>query len=209
MSKEQAAASSEAGVLIGEAQAEYELDIGDIQIDPREKVLAMVRYVAKLRFASLGREREAAQFLRQRKPRLADLIKRHEHAALDQAIDEILRHIDRLNVPEPRPNLLTNLLRNPTFFGQLRQMSWTNEEIEALKWFRTADEDEASEASVSSIKIGDRLVTRAQIRERLRGYISNARLHECEQREKEAVELERENSYRRERNESTVHRQWS
>jgi hypothetical protein len=88
-------------------------------------------------------------------------------------------------------------------------MSWTNEEIEALKWFRTSDDDEASEASVSSIKIGDRLVTRAQIRERLRGNISNARLSECERREKEAVELERENSYRRERNESTVHRQWS
>ena len=79
--------------------------------------------MAKLRFASLGREREAAQFLRQRKPRLADLIKRHEHAALDQAIDEILRHIDRLNIPEPRPNVLTNLLTNPAFFNRLtRQM---------------------------------------------------------------------------------------
>jgi hypothetical protein len=98
---------------------------------------------------------------------------------------------------------------NPTFFVRLTRMSWTNEEIEALKWFRTGDDDEASEASVSSIKIGDRLITRAQIRERLRGNISNARLHECEQREKEAVELERENNYRRERNESTVHRQWS
>jgi hypothetical protein len=65
MSKEQATASSEAGVLISEAQAEYELDIATIVIDDREKVLAMVRYVAKLRFASLGREREAARFLRQ------------------------------------------------------------------------------------------------------------------------------------------------
>jgi hypothetical protein len=39
--------------------------------------------------------------------------------------------------------------------------------------------------------------------------MTNARLSECETREKEAVELERLNNYRRERNDSTIHRQWS
>jgi hypothetical protein len=207
MSKEQAAASSEAGVLIGAAQAEYETDIGNIVIDPRELVLEKTsRWAAKLKYPSLGREREAAAVLIGYKKSFVELIQRRQWDAIDRLIGEVQKKIAALTTPEKKIGIIEQLSR---FHKGLAALSWTVEEIEALKWFRTTDEDEASEASISSIKIGDSLVTRRQVRERLRGSVSNARLRECERREDEALKLERENSCRRERNELTVHRQWS
>src|SRR5579859_7795546 len=100
MSKENAAASSEMGVLIGAAQAEYETEITQIVVDPREIVLAMVRRVVKLSFPTLARERDSAGILRSYKPKFASLIRERQYETLNRIVAEVEVKINLLARPE-------------------------------------------------------------------------------------------------------------
>lgn len=202
MSKEQAAASIELGTLIGAACAEYETEIPEIVVDPREVPLAMERRVAKLRFPNLARESEAAALLRSSKPQFKELIKRRQYDELDRAVAEVESRIMRLTIPERVLSVQEQANKAHAIF---RARSWTDEEIDGLgRWFNRSAQ--ISEIGVSSVKVGDDVVTRAEIRTKL--LCTKARLFEMERQEKEAIELEASNRERKQRGEGLYHRQW-
>jgi hypothetical protein len=209
MSKEQpAAASSELGVLIGAVQAEYETEIGSIVIDPREVPLAMMRRVAKLPFPTLAREREAAGFARSNIPIFARLIRERQYETLNRTVAEVEAKINLLARPERRVSVQAQANNARATF---RAMSWMDQEVEALRFFdRGGAHAQISEIGISSVKIGGDLVTRADIRKKLKacGACSFARLTEMERQEKEAIDLEAANRVRRDRGEGLYHRNW-
>jgi hypothetical protein len=203
MSKEQAAAPSELGMLIGAAHAEYEAEIPEIVIDPKEVPLAMARKVAKLRFPNEAREREAAAILRRAKPQFIDLIRRRQYEALDRAVADVESQIMRLTIPERTLSVREQANKARASF---RAKSWTTEEVDALGRYFDRSGALISEIGVSFVKVGDELITREQIRTKLKacGVITTA----MERQENEAIQLEAANRVRKERGESPFHRQW-
>ncbi len=203
MSKEQAAASIELGTLIGAACAEYETAIPEIVVDPREVPLAMERRVKKLQFSNLAREREVAALMLTSLPQITELIERRQYDELDRAVAELESRIMRLTIPERVLSVQEQANKAREIF---RARSWTDEEVDGLgRWFNRSAQ--ISEIGVSSVKVGDDLVTRAEIRSKL--LCTKARLFEMEGREKEAIELEASNRERKQRGEAPYHRQWS
>jgi hypothetical protein len=131
-----------------------------------------------------------------------ELIETRQYDAIYRLIGEVQKKVSALTVLEKRIGVFDQL-GNTAVFNELREASWTIEEIEGIRHFAKQGDraDQLSDITVSSLKIGDRLVTRAEIRASLKGFITNARLVQAERQQKEAIDLENENRWRKERGE--------
>jgi hypothetical protein len=175
-----------------------------IVIDPREELLQMVRRVAKLPFPSRTREREATAILLNWKARFSDFIKHKQYSELVRAIADVERQINALTKPARVSSLREQANKLHAVF---EAKSWTSEEIDALG-NNFGPDGEISEIAISSVKVGERQITRTEIRARLRGLCSNARLASIERQEDQATKFEAENRARKERGETAHHRTW-
>jgi len=208
MSKEQGEAI-ESGTLIGVVRAEFETDIPEIVIDPREMALASIRRICAEKYPSNSREREVAALVRGYKPRIVELIRRRNNEALETLLYEMEGKARPLALPERVPGVIEQT-QNLRFRNTFREMSWTSAEIDALPLLMGASPmgldvpGPISDITISSVKIDGRLVTRDEVRKRIEK--PNA-LH-AEKQQKEAEELAAENAERSKRGEPLRHRNW-
>jgi hypothetical protein len=183
--------------------AEYEAEIPEISVDPRDVPLAAVRRIAKLRFPSLVAESATASIVRDSK-RFEGLIRNRDWDTLNSGVADMESGVKRLTIPAPAPTFEDQLRE---YVGTFLQMSWTSHEYDALRGLWRPD-DRISEIGISSVKLGDRMAKRAEVRERLKNFCTNAQLDQMARQEKEAIELEAENRLRSARGEERRHRSW-
>jgi len=119
-------------------------------------------------------------------------------------VKELVASCAKLTIPEKLASFEDELRRTSEYFIQA---SWLAEEMDGLKAF-WRNGDRISSITLKSVKLGDREIQRSQVREKLRGIVTNARLHELKQREREALDLHAENGARHARGEQVIHRQW-
>lgn len=139
------------------------------------------------------------------RPKIKDLIGNRQFDALKRTVSEMEAKANDLTVPEPTLSVSEQVSK---FRRSFQEKSWTSEETDGLRWFGRVG-DKVSEIGVSSVKIGDQVVTRSQVREKLGRHCTNAHLRQMECQEKEALDLEANNRERKERGENPYHRQWA
>lgn len=173
--------------------------------DPIEIVKAARARIAALKFPTPERERAAAGNMASHSKMIDELIRNGADLnTLRSKVFEMEEACRRLSIPEKAPSFQEELYRTHPVF---QQASWTAEEIDGLKRF-FRDGDRISAIRVSSVKLGDRKVTRREVREKLKGILTAAHIEGLEKREAAAIQHERDNDARRERGEGTHHRQW-
>jgi hypothetical protein len=175
--------------IIKAAAADCDAATARLVIDPREIVIAWRARIAELKFPTIEKEIEAARCVRMCSPRIDELIR----AAAP--LSKIYAELERM---KETCEGLTAPVRIPSFQDQMHsamreflRLSWAAEEAEALRSF-AKHSDRLRNITISSVTIGDREITRTQVREEMRknGW-SNAMLFQYERNEQRALANER------------------
>jgi len=202
------------GDLIGAAAAEFEAAIAEISVDPRDIPRGAVsRIRATPSWPTLDRERQAATLVRSFLESITELIRNDDRPALRRLTADMEERCRRLAIPERNPTFAEEIER---VGGILRAKSWAPEEVHGLERF-WRDGDRFTEIQISSIKFGDRMVSRREVRAMLHGRRPNGhsigpctadQVAEFEAREEAALRLEKQNQERRALGQEPTHREW-
>jgi hypothetical protein len=177
----------ESGTIIKAVAAECDEATARLEIDPRELALIVRGRIVALKFPNLEREREAAGCMRSRSRHIDELI--HDGAPLMKIYGE-LGTMEELcqNLTAPIPVAgVDDQIR--AAFSEFLKLSWDSAEVEGLRTFAKFAKhgDHVSDITISSVKIGDREITRAQVRADMKNWgWSNAALGGYQQNEKTA-----------------------
>jgi hypothetical protein len=187
----------ESGTIIKAVAAECDEATARLEIDPRELARIVRGRIVALNYPTPEREREAAVCMRGRSKRIDELI--HDGAPLTKIYDELgtmEQLCQNLTAPIPVPGV-DDQIRSA--FSEFLSLSWDTAEVEGLRRFAKFAKhgERVRDITISSVKIGDREITRAQVRADMRNWgWSHAMLHRYGENERTALENE---SYREER----------
>ncbi len=173
--------------------------------DPIKIVCAARAGIVDLKYPNPEPEQQAARLVACHSKSIDELISNGgDLSTIKRAVAEMEAACRRLTIPEKASSLQAEMHRMQPIF---QRASWSAAEIDGLKgFFRNGDR--ISSVTISSVKLGDREILRADVRKGLKGLLTNAQLDEFERRERDALQLEAENAERRGRGEASIHRQY-
>jgi hypothetical protein len=184
----------EPGTLIGAAVTDAIEAVADLIVDPREYVrVELGELLKRYRYPTLEKERQAAHCLRGFLPRIEELVKFADIRSLAQVLGDLQERCRRIAIPD----------RVPTFHDDYRErvrgfldMSWSIEEAEAVRHFCQPG-DRIGEITPSSVKLGNREIARAEVREALaaRGWLKG-RLAQLAEIERNRIRVDANNRER-------------
>jgi hypothetical protein len=196
MSKNERPEELEAGALMGGLLAEQEATVPELKINPCELWLATMRRIGALRYPTIAQERIAVKNVRNFFPTIKQLILDFDLVGLRALAWKIEENCKKIAEPE----------REPDFWDDYRscvqdfyKASWSAAEADALRYVVVVNnrfpKDRIYEITPSSVKIGDRIVTRTQVRAELKARDwSNVQLAQFERMEQDRLRVDELNA---------------
>jgi hypothetical protein len=193
---------NEPGILIGAAAADCESMLASVSTDPKDIIRGMVSRVTRLEYPTAERERQAASILQSRLTAFEELLRNGDLHGVRRLANEIETRIRLVTIPERDPSFQEERRRTMAYF---LNRGWLTEETEpetlGTYW---KPGDRIGEIRAGSVKLGERTITRAQVRERMKHY-GPAVLSNSARKEEVGVSRERENEARLARGEEPAY----
>jgi hypothetical protein len=189
MKAEEQNQTSENGTLIRAAAAEADSKTETLRdsIDPIKIACAVRARIAAMKFPTLDDEQQAARVVASYSRVIDELIGNGaDLGSIRQRVGAMEEACRRLTYGKPQLGFQDDLRAG---IHEFLNQSWSTEEVEALKQYFSHDTDRIRNISISSVFLGDREITRKQVREEMRKQsFSNAHLFGYERDEAMALE---------------------
>jgi hypothetical protein len=187
--KEAPAREERRGLLVEAAMADANDKLMQMRVDPRAHVRDAIARVCALKFPDQAGEIAVKNMIAALPERIRELVEGSKIEALRVVLFDFEQECARAVRPRPTATIQDQLRSRAEIF---RLKRWSSEEIGAIR-FHAKDGELLGEVKADRIHIGDRFVTRRQLRKGMHPVWSredSGLLRQCEEMEAEALREE-------------------